>query len=194
MIVPQSFYFQDTEKVARELLGKILHFSPDKKNHFQGRIVETEAYLGVKDAAAHSFGDRKTARTQVMYLAGGHSYVYLIYGMYHCLNFVTQEEGNPQAVLIRAVEPVPKPHQKIAKKDLLTNGPGKLCRAWGLSREHNGLRLWKRNSGLWLEDDGHSLTSKQIVTAPRIGVDYAGEAAQWPLRFYSKDSPWVSRR
>lgn len=192
MILPQDFYFEPTPEVAQNLLGKVLHFRPDKETYFKGRIIETEAYLGITDQAAHTFGNRKTARTQFMYMDGGHSYVYLIYGMYHCLNFVTQKEGDPQAVLIRALEPIPKPEGRPKKKDLHTNGPGKLCRAFGITKEQNGLRLWKKTSTLWVEDDGTKPKAHPIIKTPRIGVDYAGEAAKWKLRYYWKDSPWVS--
>jgi DNA-3-methyladenine glycosylase len=112
--------------------------------------------------------------------------------MYHCLNFVTRA-NEPEAVLIRALEPVHHSGDKPRKKDLHTNGPGKLCRNFGITKKQDGLKLWKKRSGLWVEDDGFKVKSKQIVSAPRIGVDYAGEAAAWPLRFYLKDSFWVSR-
>lgn len=193
MILNQDFYFQKTEDVAKQVLGKILYFRNDKKEISAGRIVETEAYLGVRDPAAHSFGDRNTNRTKTMYLEGGHAYVYFIYGMYNCLNFVTRDEGTPEAVLIRALEPVHVTGAKPAKKDLHTNGPGKLCRSFGITKEQNGARLWKKSSGLWVEDDGYQVKPQQIVRAPRIGVDYAGEAAQWLLRYYIKESFWVSR-
>lgn len=192
MILPQDFYFEDTESVAKVLLGKVLHINITGEE-FRARIVETEAYLGVSDAAAHTFGDRRTARTKSMYLDGGHSYVYMIYGMYFCLNFVTRTVDHPEAVLIRAVEPLP--HQaNVKKKDLKTNGPGKLCKHYGITREHDGVRLWKKKSALYVSDDGFEVSKKQIEAKPRIGVDYAGDAAQWPLRFYLKDNPFVSRK
>lgn len=194
MIIPQDFYFQKTEKVAQALLGKVMYFRNDAGEVLSGRIVETEAYLGVNDPAAHTFGDRKTERTKSMYLDGGHSYVYLIYGMYNCLNFVTQKEGVPQAVLIRALQPVHISAEKIAKKHLYTNGPGKLCKHFGITRAHNGLKLWDKKSGLWVEDEGFKVSPREIVKTSRIGVDYAGEAALWPLRYYLQNSPWVSRK
>lgn len=193
MIIPQDFYFQKTDLVAQQLLGKVLYFCNDEKELFCGRIVETEAYLGADDPAAHSFGDRKTVRTQAMYLSGGHSYVYLIYGMYYCLNFVTRAENEPEAVLIRALEPVHIPEEKPAKKHLYTNGPGKLCRHFGITKKQNALPLWKKRSGLWVEDDGFEIKPKRICKTTRVGVDYAGDAANWPLRYYLKESPWVSR-
>ena len=194
VILDQDFYLRDTKIVAQQLLGKILFHKKETGEIVSGRIVETEAYLGVDDPAAHTFGDRKTTRTASMYLSGGHSYVYLIYGMYYCLNFVTREENTPQAVLIRALEPVHLNEEKIHKKNLDTNGPGKLCRHLDITKKQNGLQLWKKRSGLWVEEDSYKLPAKKIVTTTRVGVDYAGEAAKWPLRYYVKDSPWVSRR
>lgn len=105
MILEQDFFFQKTEDVARKLLGKVLCFKNEDGKILSGRIVETEAYTGINDPACHTFGSRKTERTQTMYLEGGYSYVYLIYGMYNCLNFVTRKSGEPEAVLIRALEP-----------------------------------------------------------------------------------------
>ncbi|RYZ84125.1 MAG: DNA-3-methyladenine glycosylase [Proteobacteria bacterium] len=194
MILAQDFYIRNTKKVAIDLLGKILYHTNADGVTTSGRIVETEAYMGIKDPACHTFGDRRTARTEFMYQRGGHSYVYLIYGMYSCLNVVTQTEKEPEAVLIRATEPVPRPSEKVPKNLLHTNGPGKLCRHLGITREHNGLKLWKKNSGLWIEEDDYKIKSSNIAKVPRIGVDYAGDAAQWPLRFYLKDSPWISRK
>jgi DNA-3-methyladenine glycosylase len=193
MILGQNFFFQKTDEAAKALLGKTLHFKNEDGEILSGRIVETEAYTGINDPACHTFGDRKTERTKTMYLEGGHAYVYLIYGMYNCLNFVTRHDGEPEAVLIRALEPVHKLGEKPRKKDLHTNGPGKLCRYFGITKKQDGLPLWKKRSGLWVEDDGFKVKSNQIISAPRIGIDYAGEAANWPLRFYLKDSFWVSR-
>lgn len=194
MILEQDFYFQKTEVVAEKLLGKILFHKKEDGQICCGRIVETEAYLGVEDPAAHTFGGRKSDRNGAMYLEGGHSYVYFIYGMYHCLNFVTRGEGQPEAVLIRALEPVPLSQEKVAKKHMHTNGPGKLCRHFEITRQQNALKLWKKRSGLWVEDDGFKVQPKNVCKVPRIGVDYAGDAAKWPLRFYLKNSAFVSRQ
>jgi DNA-3-methyladenine glycosylase len=191
-ILPQDFYLEDTTSVAKALLGKVLHIKTTDKE-YKARIVEVEAYLGIEDPAAHTFGDRKTNRTQTMYLEGGHSYIYLIYGMYNCLNFVTGPEGHPEAVLIRAVEPLHgDPITK--KKDLRTNGPGKFCKFYDITREQNGVKLWKKNSPLFVTDDDFKVKKTSIVECPRIGVDYAGEAANWPLRFYLKDNLFVSKK
>ncbi|KYG68873.1 3-methyladenine DNA glycosylase [Bdellovibrio bacteriovorus] len=190
-ILPQDFYMEDTSTVAKALLGKILHVKKGKEE-FKARIVEVEAYLGIKDPACHTFGDRRTPRTKSMYLDGGHSYVYMIYGMYYCLNFVTRTEEFPEAVLIRGVQPL-NADTHVKKKDIKTNGPGKLCKHYQINKEHDGLKLWKNTSPLFVSEDDHVVKPKQIIARPRIGVDYAGEAAQWPLRFYLKDNLFISR-
>jgi DNA-3-methyladenine glycosylase len=158
-------------EVARALLGQILVFG-DKRV----RIVETEAYIGPEDLAAHSARGRRTARNEVMYGDPGHAYIYFIYGMYYCLNLVTEESGVPAAVLIRAAEPGAR-------------GPGVLCRELGLSRAQNGLDL--TGSELWLE--AGPPVSEPVVETTRIGVDYAGEWVARPWRFYLEGNPWVSR-
>ena len=191
-ILPQEFYFEDTTKVAKNLLGKILHIKttgPEKL----ARIVEVEAYLGINDPACHTFGGRNTPRVKSMYLQGGHAYVYMIYGMYYCLNFVTRTTEHPEAVLIRAVEPLPS-IENPRKKDLFTNGPGKLCKHYEITKNQDGVSLWRKNAALYVSEDGYKVSKSQIVVRPRIGVDYAGEAAQWPLRFYLKDNPFVSKK
>lgn len=190
-ILPQEFYMEDTTTVAKALLGKILHVKKGKEE-FKARIVEVEAYLGIEDPACHTFRDRKTPRTRSMYLDGGHSYVYMIYGMYYCLNFVTRTEGFPEAVLIRGVQPL-NADTHVKKKDIKTNGPGKLCKHYEINKEHDGLKLWKNTSPLFVSEDDHVVKPQQIIARPRIGVDYAGDAAQWPLRFYLKDNLFISR-
>lgn len=193
-VLSQDFYFQDTAQVAQDLLGKTLFHRNEKGEILRGKIVETEAYLGVKDPACHTFGGRSTPRVKSMYLQGGHSYVYMIYGMYYCLNFVTRTEEHPEAVLIRALEvPHGQTQIKMFQKGLPTNGPGKLCRHFEITKKEDGLQLWKKKSNLWVED-APKLQKKQIVATPRIGVAYAGEAAAWPLRFYIKDNPYISKK
>ena len=147
-----------------------------------GRIVETEAYLGPRDLAAHSARGR-TRRTEVMFGPPGHAYVYLIYGFWNCLNVVTGRPGVPHAVLLRALEPL---------GDLTdsTWGPGLLCRALHIDRSLNGADL--RGDRVWLERPGGRVRAPRIARAPRIGVDYAGEWAQRPWRFFDRDSPCVS--
>jgi DNA-3-methyladenine glycosylase len=182
-----SFYQRDTRKVAEELLGKILCFRKSKSQIYTGRIIEVEAYLGIDDPACHTYKGRKSERVQSMYLPGGFSYIYLIYGIHHCLNVVTKDEKHPEAVLIRALEPI--------NPDLLhTNGPGKLCKSFGLTKKQDGLPLFEESSPLWVEEDDFQIKKSEIVKAPRIGVEYAKEAALWPLRFYVKGNPYVSRK
>ncbi len=179
--LPRAFYNRDTQLVARELLGARLVHARDGRIQV-GRIVETEAYLGPHDKAAHSAKGR-TLRTEVMFGPPGHAYVYLIYGMYHCINAVTGPDGQASAVLIRALEPL----ENITER---TSGPGLLCRALGIDR-----RL-----------DGTDLTGRQIFIAPpvkrevfpitsrpRVGVDYAGHWARRLLRFTIRGNEWVSR-
>jgi DNA-3-methyladenine glycosylase len=180
--LPRSFYNRDTEVVARELLGTQLAHRVDGVLRI-GRIVETEAYLGPHDLAAHSSKGR-TARTEVMFGPPGHAYVYLIYGIHHCMNFVTGEVDHASAVLIRALEPV-------SGIEGGTNGPGLLCRALGINRSHNGLDLTSEDLFVAEAD---RLNSLEIVSRPRIGVDYAGEWAAKALRFYVRDNPFVSRK
>lgn len=179
--MPRAFYDRDTVLVARELLGTYLVHVSDGVRRI-GRIVEAEAYLGPHDLAAHSARGR-TERTKVMFGPPGHAYVYLIYGMYHCMNVVTQPEGVAAAVLLRALEPV----QNVEGR---TQGPGLLCRALRIDRRLNGHDL--------LSDDffiaaGEELQGFRIVKRPRIGVEYAGRWARRLLRFYLQGNPFVSQ-
>lgn len=177
-----AFYRQDTLAVARALIGMhLVHRIGGRRR--VGRIVETEAYLGPEDRAAHSSRGR-TPRTEVMFGPPGHAYVYLIYGMWHCLNVVTAAEGIPHAVLLRALEP-------IADLTARTSGPGLLCRTMGIDRGSNGVDL--RGSRLWIESP-RTRRPVRIGRSARIGVEYAGEWAERPWRFFDRDSPFVSRR
>lgn len=164
------------------------------------RIVETESYGGIEDKGSHAFGGRRTARTEVMFSSGGTIYIYLIYGMYHCLNVVTAGAGDPHAVLIRAVEPLTpgdaelmSAYRGIAlrKPADLSGGPGKLCRALRIDKSLNGLRLDVPGGPLWLEP-GDRPETLEIVQAPRINIPYAEEFAQLPWRFYLRNNPYVS--
>ena len=186
-VLPLTFYTRDTKKVAQELLGKVIVRQLNGKT-FLARIVETEAYLGVKDRACHTFGDKRTPRTKSMYLDGGHAYVYLIYGMYHCLNVVTRDKENPEAVLIRAAEPI-SGFSSTDKK--LLAGPGKLCREMRITKKEDSIPLNSRY--LQIIDDGLIVKRTQIVSCPRIGVNYAQKDKDLPLRFYIKDNPCVSK-
>ena len=194
--LPRTFYDRDTVTVARELLGKLLvhrvaagqptpgpSLEGIAKVELIGRIVEVEAYLGPHDLASHS-SKGLTERTRIMFGPPGHAYVYLIYGMHHCMNVVTEREGHGAAVLLRAIEPV----QNISAR---TNGPGLLSRAMQINRRLNGHDL--------LSDDfflaaGTDSAPVRIVKRPRIGVDYAKLWAKRHLRFYVKDNPFVSRQ
>lgn len=181
----RAFYRRDTVVVARDLLGAWLARRWRGRWH-GGRIVETEAYLGIDDAAAHSWRGRRTARVEPMYADGGHLYVFLVYGMHHCANVVTRREGIAQAVLLRAAE-----GPEGAPPRLLT-GPGKLCAGLGITVADSGrdlaggggIRIFRPRRRPRLE----------IGVSPRIGVDYAGEAAGWPLRFFVSGSSSVSGR
>nr|WP_246188213.1 DNA-3-methyladenine glycosylase [Paenibacillus tengchongensis] len=166
------------------------------------RIVETESYGGIEDKGSHAYGGRRTARTEVMFSAGGTAYVYLIYGMYHCLNVVTGEQDDPQAVLIRAVEPLTDADAArmalyrggaLKKPTGLSSGPGKLCRALRIDKSLNGIRLNQTGGPLWLEQ-GCAPQKLDIVEAPRINIPYAGEYEKLPWRFYLRNNPWVSVR
>ena len=180
--LPRTFYDRDTVEVAHALLGKCLvHVTAGIER--VGRIVEVEAYLGPHDLAAHS-AKGLTPRTKPMFGPPGHAYVYLIYGIYHCMNVVTQAEGTASAVLLRALEPV-------RNVDERTQGPGLLCRALHIDKRLNGHDLL--NDDFFIADDG--FTEKiSIVKRPRIGVDYAGHWARRLLRFYIRGNAFVSRR
>jgi DNA-3-methyladenine glycosylase len=182
MRLPRSFYDRDTPVVAQELLGKHLVHRVDGVERV-GRIVETEAYLGPHDLAAHS-ARGLTQRTKVMFGPPGHAYVYLIYGMHWCMNVVTQEEGHASAVLLRALEPV-------ANLERRTNGPALLCKAMAIDGRLNGHDLL--SDDLFVADPGPGAAFR-IVKRPRIGVDYAGHWARRLLRFYIKGNPFVSKK
>lgn len=192
-----SFYLRDTTTVARELLGqRLVHFVDGER--LSGIIVETEAYLGALDRACHGFGYRRTARTESLFAAGGHSYVYLIYGLYHCFNAVTRQAGEPEAVLVRALEPSEGIERQRAlrgnpKKDIaLTSGPGKLCRALAIDRSCDRLSL--QGPSLFIEKTQEApLDEASILVSSRIGVEYAGDDALLPLRFGIRGNPFLSR-
>jgi len=193
--LPQAFYArEDTIAVARDLLGKLIVVPDAEGRRVSGMIVETEAYLGVTDRAAHSYGGRRTPRNEATYLAGGHVYVFFVYGMYYQLNVVTGPAETPHVVLIRAVEPVEgieiMRERRGAMKDRnLTSGPGKLCIALAIDHSINGEDL--RGNRIWLEDR-RSFADDEIAAGKRIGIDYAGKDAEKPWRFWVKDNPFVS--
>ena len=194
----RDFYTRpDTLGVARELLGKRLVVPDGAGRRVSGRVVEVEAYLGAEDRAAHSFGGRRTRRTETMFAVGGTAYVFFVYGMHHQFNVVTGPAGLPHAVLVRAVEPeegvgVMKERRPVSKERELTSGPGKLCRALGLDLTYDGADLTGRR--VWLEDAGAAVAPGEIASGPRIGVAYAGEDALRPWRFWVRGNAYVSRK
>ena len=194
----KSFYLQDASVLARKLLGKILVLKPNKSsNVLAGRIVETEAYLGVDDAASHSYKGRVTPRNRIMYEDGGLIYVYLIYGMYFCFNIIANKKNIPQAVFIRALQPlqgidIMRKNNRKAKSDhTLTNGPCRWTASFGIDKSFLGKKIYSNRTYLLSRKD---IKNKFIVKAKRIGIDYAKEAKDLPLRFYIKDNPFVSRK
>lgn len=192
--LPRSFYRRPAEKVAADLLGCLLVHQAARGPQLAGRIVETEAYAGESDRACHAHAGR-TQRNAVMYGAPGHAYVYFIYGMYDMLNVVCQPAGCPEAVLLRGVEPVlgldVMRRRRGVRRDVdLANGPGKLCRAFGVTRRHNGLDLL--DSEIWIAR-GTRRDGERIARSRRIGVDYAGTDAARLLRFFLAANPHVSR-
>lgn len=191
MKLSRNFYNHPTLKVAQELLGKFLIRRIGRKI-IVGKITETEAYVGFKDKASHA-SKGKTKRTAIMFGRPGVAYVYMIYGMYYCLNIVTEREGYPAAVLIRAVEPVSKTSRgtKASATRFRPTGPGKVCRYFRIDRWLNGEDICGRR--LWIEDHGVGVSSSQIVRAKRIGVDYAGRYRCKLWRFYLKGNPFVSK-
>lgn len=191
-VLPRSFFLRETVGVARDLLGcRLVRVHPDGRRSAL-ILVEVEAYLGVEDRAAHTWGGRLTPRVLPMWGEGGHAYVYRIYGLHDCLNVVTREEGRPEAVLVRAGVPETWWNdEETPRTDLLAaSGPGKLCKALGVTTALSGASL--RGPELFLER-GPS-RDFEVLTGPRIGVDYAGEAATWPLRFAVAGCPAVTRR
>lgn len=199
--LPVAFYRRDTAAVARELLGRYLVRRLDvggRRRRLVVRIVETEAYLGAPDRASHAWDGRRTARNESLYRAGGYAYVYFIYGMHYCVNAVTGAPGIGSAVLIRAGEPVEgaavmEDHRSLARPPRpgdLAGGPGKLCHALAIDRALDGAPLYR---GALRIAVGEPVAGTDIVAGPRIGVDYAGEAARWPLRFAPRGNPHVSR-
>ncbi len=191
----QDFFERETIQVAIDLLGCTLVRMTAKGIPLKGKIVETEAYLGREDSCSHSYGGRKTERTQVMYLSGGHAYVYFTYGMHHCFNIVTEKKGNPEAVLIRALEPLEgislmRKNRKQKEIQNLTSGPGKLCQALQINRDLSGKSFLE--DVIYVES-GEKILPHQIVTSERIGLSPYQSACFWPLRFYIKNNFCISR-
>lgn len=198
-ILPQNFFARDVTEVALTLLGKVL-YCENERGFFAGEIVETEAYLGEIDLASHASKGR-TSRTEIMFGPPGNAYVYMIYGMYFCLNAVCEKNGHAAAVLIRALMPLILQNENLnetttqwqgKKLNKILNGPGKLCREFGIDLRYQGVKFSK-NSGLYIRDH-RDIPASKIVTTSRIGVDYAKEWKDKPLRFYINNSNFVSKK
>jgi DNA-3-methyladenine glycosylase len=190
-----SFYLRhDVETIAKELLGKVL-VTRWNKELTSGRIVETEAYAGETDRASHASKGR-TPRTEVIFGKGGTAYVYLCYGIHQMFNIVTNKEGTPHAILIRAVEPLEgidimlKRTGKKKQDHTLTRGPGNVGKAFGFHTSQCGVSL--TGSQVFIADDGYELNPQLLGLSPRIGVDYAGDHAGWHFRYFIKGNPYVS--
>ena len=194
--LPVSFYHrEDVLQIAKELLGKIIVTTFDGKLT-SGRIAETEAYVGITDKASHSYGNRRTARNEHMYGSAGIAYVYICYGMHQMFNIVTNDKDVPDAVLIRAVEPIEGIDimlERTGKKELdytLTRGPGNVGKALGIFKHHSGLKL--NSKEIYILDDEFLLAEENIGASVRIGVESAGLDGLLPYRFYIKGNKYVS--
>lgn len=188
MKLDDSFYIrEDVVEISRELLGKVLVTRMGNKIT-SGIITETEAYNGIVDKASHAYNNRRTARTEIMYRRGGTAYVYLCYGIHSLFNVVTNEKNIPHAVLIRAIQPEKGLQTMLQRRGVKAagkktfSGPGSVSQALGIHFSHTGTNLF--GNKIWIEDAGHKITSGQIKITPRIGVDYAGEDAFLPYRFF----------
>lgn len=196
--LPRTFYSRPVLTVARECIGKSLVHSIEGRTTV-GAIVEAEAYRGPEDRAAHSFGGRRTKRTEPMFGRAGHAYVFFVYGMHWNFNVITGRVGDPHVVLIRAVEPLAGKGVMASRRGMredrieLTNGPGKLCQAFAITGDHTGIDLCKARGApaptLFLAD-GPQLPT---VRAPRVGIDYAGAWVSKPWRFCARGNRFVSR-
>lgn len=203
MIIIKEFYNRSALDVAQDLLGKVLVREVDGKI-LKGKIVETEAYIGSIDKACHAYNGRRTKRTEILYEDPGVSYIYFIYGLYHCFNVVTNKKDVAEAVLIRAIEPINeldyisnirynKRYDELTKAQSknLTNGPSKLCLAYLLNKDLNAVKLYEKGS-VYITDDNNE--DFEIVESKRIGIDYAEEAKDFLWRFYIKDNIYVSKK
>jgi DNA-3-methyladenine glycosylase len=195
--LPREFYLRDAVQVARELIGKELVHSA-AAGITSGVIVETEAYMGVTDPASHAFGGLRSKRTAIMYLPGGRAYIYLIYGMYNCMNVTAQKEGVPEGVLIRALQPVRGMKLMQARRGLknpeslinLTNGPGKLCQAMAIDADLYGADLCEKR--LFVQE-AEIPTAGEVAASRRLNIEYAGSGRDFEWRFYLKANPFVTK-
>lgn len=203
MIINKEFYNRSAVDVAKDLLGKVLVREVDGKI-LKGKIVETEAYIGESDKACHAYNGRRTKRTEPLYGEGGISYIYFIYGLYHCLNVVTREENVAEAVLIRALEPLnefdyisqiryKKDFNELTKTQIknLANGPSKLCLEYLIDKNLNEYKLYEKGE-IYIEE--HESEDFEIVETKRIGIDYSEEAKDFLWRFYIKNNNFISKK
>lgn len=190
----ETFLSEDVLFLAQYLLGKMLVSQINGKECVV-KIVETEAYKAPEDKGSHAHNNKRTKRTETMFLEGGITYVYLCYGIHNMLNVVTGPIDSAHAILIRAVEPIQGINAMIERRgatgQALTNGPGKLCQALGITRDHNGIGLCNSRSALWIADN-ESIPDSFILSGPRVGIAYAEECAHWPWRFRVKGNKWTS--
>lgn len=195
-LTPKFFQQEDTVKIAKDLLGKVLVTNFEGKIT-SGVIVETEAYTGIEDKASHAFDGKRTERTEVMYREGGVAYVYLIYGLHQMFNIVTGKRGVPNAVLIRGIEPIDglefmlQRRKKLRAEYTLTRGPGAVAEAFGLDLKQSGAEVF--SDLIWVEDRGTKVLEANIACGPRVGVEYADEHADLPYRFFFRGNNWVSK-
>ena len=196
-VLGQEFYLsEDVVSLSEQLLG--MYLCTDLEGVYtSGKIVETEAYKAPEDKASHAFGNRRTQRTETMFHPGGHAYIYLCYGIHHLFNVVTGPEGSAHAILIRAIEPKYGIDHMLLRRNMskvnyrLSNGPGILTKALGLTTSLNGETLLKTGK-VWIEDRNSQINPKDVLRSTRVGVDYAEECASWDWRFRIKGNPWCS--
>lgn len=191
-------YYQNNDVIflAKDLLGKVL-YTKINEEVTAGIIVETEAYFGIKDKASHAYGGRRTNRTETMFAIGGLAYVYLCYGMHNLFNVITSIENDPQAILIRAIEPIigieiiEQRRNMPVSKNAISSGPGSAAKALGIDRSYNAKNL--NGDEIWLEDHAIIYNEKDVAAVPRVGIAYAQEHALLPLRFFVKGNRYVSK-
>lgn len=194
---PEYFQNKDVIFLAQDLLGKIL-FTKKNGEITAGIISETEAYFGEEDKASHAYGGRRTLRTEAMYQPGGYSYIYLCYGIHHLFNIVVSLKNDPKSVLIRSVEPyqgfsvIENRRNRPSSDKSISSGPGSVCKALGIDMTFNKKPL--TGEDIWIEDSGLQYRTEDIASTSRIGVAYADEHTQLPLRFYLKNNRYVSKK
>ncbi len=195
---PSFYQRHDVVKIARELVGKVLCTQVGDAPLTSGIITETEAYCGRGDKACHANNGTRTDRTETMYQTGGIAYIYLCYGIHHLFNVVTNVENKADAVLIRAIQPLDGKNKMLQRRDRqavnpsLTAGPGRLTQALGITTNLDGTAL--TGNTIWIENREIGFSASPLVATERVGVDYAGEDAKLPWRFYHQKSKWVSQK